>query len=173
MKIKAEDILQCLDNIRTYTESMVEGAREWCPDETTRNMIGFSVEQIHLLINTFKAEHLVEIEPIDRDQPAYLKEYDRVADKEEKTSGEVRTVYMTHLYSRMIQELSKLDISAVKNEQLQNWIESYVVCDKFDKSRQEQFYSKEWFYTSIQVLEDVTKKIIRDRERTPQQSLFK
>jgi hypothetical protein len=173
MKVKAEDVLQFLDNIRNYTDGMVQGAREWCTDQDTRNIIDYTAEQINLLINRFKVDHLTEQEQPSVHDPLYIKRYDHVVDSTDKTSDEVRIVYMAELYSRIFRELHKMDISDVPNEKLENWIENNVVYEKFSAFHMEQFGSKGWFYSSMEVLKDVAQKIIRDRSKTPQQKLFK
>lgn len=174
IRIKPEPLLKCFQQISYYLDGVVQGANEWCPDEYTRDMLTRHRDEIQRVINVFKAEHMVDIAPIDKEEPLYIKLNEQLPRNAESLQPhEVVTEYKAQLYYRILNYLKKLDCSSVPGDKLQNWIEENVVLSKFANHQQEAFYSDNWFYTSFSVLQDVTKKIIRDRERTPQQQLFK
>lgn len=128
------------------------------------------VEGVAKVIEVFKLQQLTEITPVTSAEKKYGKVYDQLAEKENKTLQEAKELYMAELYY-MFKRLINADanIGSVANKELSNYIEALMP----DSSNYKKlFYSNEFMYTSLKVLDEIVTEIIDQRAKAPQTKLF-
>lgn len=174
MKVESKPIQELLETILSLDEAMVQGAREWCTDQVTRESIEYTVEQRKRVIDVFRLEYLTAPEPKVK-RTAYLDEFDR-RNLDPSRGGLTREeniiIFQTQLYALVTRLLRERDITEVECDKLPMWIENEIVCDSsFPKTYQELYYN---LYPNIgfKVLEDIAEGIREQRQKMPQQKLF-
>lgn len=184
MKVSHEPILQLLEQLKALTSGMVQGSREWCTDESTRDMIEMSCSDMEKLMVSFIANNLT---PPDEEikiyeEPGYLKRWEKLVERKERevqmlratpwTVSEIRDQYKGELFARLMRELRTAPYQAVPNCELINWIENNIVGQRFHEVERDRFYSAELMASSDIVLNDIVANIIVQRKKAPQQKLF-
>jgi hypothetical protein len=177
LKVDAVLVIDLFNQLRAHMEGVVQGAREWCTDESIRDTLEFTMEEQKKLINSFQTNHLTPVdEPIGYQEPAYVRNYDSIKSRsdrgEELDSNEIKAIYQTELFSRIWRHLKEMDYSTVPNEKLFAFIEDKIVYSKFTQFQLEQYESKGWFNTSYAVTNDVVAQITEARKKAPQVKLF-
>lgn len=139
-------------------------------DDGLEDVIEDISKEFSLAIKEFEIFNLTVIEP--KPKVEYLKRAELLQGKSELSSGENLTIYKSKLYTYIKRKLreKEIDYSPIKNDQLFMFFEGCII---IDSEFQDLYYSKEWFYASVQVIQDIVDEIVEHRKLNPQQTLFK
>lgn len=170
MKIKSETVISFFQSARLILHSVKDTIRSG-DDGFEGNCID-QIDSLMREMDIFTVEHLTPLTPVkSKPSPAYISIAEAAMERGGDTSiAENIAVYKTRLYNFIKAGLSGIvNLDAVKNDGLAMAIEGCIICG----SRYErEYYSKEWFYTSMAVIADVANEIIAHRAANPQVSLF-
>lgn len=174
MKVKSEYINELISQVGYY----MDGIREACRmgGDVLDNIEGQAEEVKKLLIN-FKATHLVPVETDvapDRNY-GYLKATEKILSEDKPpsdlTGEENKQLTMAKIYAwlkRSIREKKDLPAPGSSREMIFNYVDA-ILCDWEMYRHYEKFY----FYSMMQVLEDIVNEIMDHRKNNPQTTLFR
>lgn len=168
VKVEAKEVVSFIDKVKAMVEDITHTLRSG--DDGFEQVILEQVESVAKVIDVFKLQQLTELTPVTSTEKKYSKIYDQYAEKTDKTWQEAKDLYRAELYylfKRLIAADGK--ISEVANKELM----PYVECLLPDSSNyKKMFYSNEFMYTSLEVLDEVVNEIIDQRAKAPQTKLF-
>jgi len=174
MKIEVDKVNEFLEAIKFLVEQINETLRQGWDNE--REIIADQVTDITTKIDGFRVIELTPVSTTKQSKLQYLKDVERIDTKSLTLSAfENATIFKAQLYSYVWRELKKIPastIAEVKADVLAMWIETNTIFNGSNTRYESLCASKEWFYTSQEVFNDVANEISMERNKNPQQALF-
>lgn len=174
MKIETEIVTEFFTNLKYLAEQI--GVTVHSGDDGFENCVDEQISEIKAAINSFTIVNLTPITTIKKGMLSYVDFYEKYHtsfnDNTELSPSENIKLYKGGLYTHIkkaLRELKDNDLATVKNEELFNWIEaSTIIGTHYEKL----IYTNEWYYSSLDAINDVVNEIIEHRKKAPQQKLF-
>ena len=175
-KIDAAAVSQLLDQLMFLVDGIIETIRSG--DDGFLHSAISQRSQISEMIGVFKMEQLEAKTPIKRrDEPSYYTEYvNNLYDRTQEvgaqfTSVENKIIFQGRLWRFLKQQLQQRG-DELQDKATEAEVNTAIECWIINSYHKDTFYSDQFFYTGLRVLEDFTRNVMDQRKKNPQKKLF-
>ena len=165
LKVEAIKVKELLLALSYILKGIIETVRSG--DDGFIESVEYQANDFNKAIKEFDLLVLTENTPIQKTVLSYLS----FEPKENCTSNENVLLYKQKLYNfikRKLKECNK-DYTHLESNMLYNFIDAECI---YGSDYQQLAYSKEWFYISGHVIQDIIDEIVEARLKNPQKKLF-
>jgi hypothetical protein len=169
MKIQGDVVIQFLKDLRFQAQGIIDTVRSG--DDGFEESCKSQIADMLKAMDIFRVEKLTPLTPLKKPTgKAYQIGLPMVDDQHGFSISDNVAIYKHRLYNYLKRRLQELDLLNIPTNHLDVHIEETLLCGSpYEKDA----YSKEWFYSSQAVLNDLVQEIKSEREKTPQLALFK